>query len=159
MPRARPMACSRPSLRWVPALAWDSVCRAHSSWQIPVPPSHPCHHGHGDFLDRNGASASYQNDPDLRDDRRFQSGITDALGFFRGDGRSHIDGQFANLRLHERSHHRRGKANVMADRLEALSFKGLPSFSLSCAARKDEKVPTTNDPGDCLKQQHPMPWD
>jgi hypothetical protein len=30
----------------------------------------------------------------------------------------------------------------MADRLKALSFKGLPPFSFSYAAHKKEKVPT-----------------
>jgi hypothetical protein len=47
----------------------------------------------------------------------------------------------------------------MADRLKTLSFKGLAPFSFSYAAHKNEKVLTTKNPGDCLKQLHPMPWD
>jgi hypothetical protein len=47
----------------------------------------------------------------------------------------------------------------MTKRLMALSFKDLPPFSISYAAHEDEKVPTTRNPGDCLKQLPPMPWD
>jgi len=118
-----------------------------------------CYRRNSGFLNGNYSCACDGNDPDLRDDRCFQSGITDAPGFFSGYGRSHIDGQFANLRLHEGSHHRRSKDNVMADLLKALSFNGRPRFSFSYAAHKNEKVPTTKNPGDCLKQLHPMPWD
>ncbi len=106
-------------------------------------PSYLCDRRHGGFFNRNGSSARDWNDSDLRDDRCFQSGIADALGLFRGDGRSHLDGQFAYLRLHEGSHHRRSKDHVMADRRKSRSFRGLPLFSFADAADKNEQVPTT----------------
>jgi hypothetical protein len=43
--------------------------------------------------------------------------VTHAPGLFCGYGRSHINGQLANLWLHEGSHHRHSKDNVRADRL------------------------------------------